>query len=74
MDVIWRMGRLVTPEGYYAEVKKLGLTPSTNVPTVFLDSEGMTYNVPSPSDKTSEQREEMIAKLKERLGVTPRQE
>jgi len=62
----------MTPDSYYAEVKKLGLTPSKNVLTVFLDSEGMTYNVPSPHDKTPEQREEIIAKLKGLLGVTPK--
>jgi hypothetical protein len=33
----WRLHH-VTPEQYYAAIKKLGLTPS-KVPTVFIDSE-----------------------------------
>jgi len=63
----------MTPDAYFVEIKKLGLTPSKNVQTVYLDSDGMTYNVPSPHDKTPEQREEMIVKLKERLGITIRE-
>jgi hypothetical protein len=61
----------VTPEQYYAAIKKLGLTPS-KVPTVFLDSEGMTYSVPSPEGRTPEQIAEILAKIKERLGIFPR--
>jgi hypothetical protein len=62
----------MTPEQYHAEVKKLGLTPSKDVPTVYLDSDGMTYNVKSPHGLTPEQRAEFIAMLKWRLGVAPK--
>jgi hypothetical protein len=61
----------VTPEQYYSAIKKLGLRPS-NVPTVFIDSEGMTWNVPSPEGRTPEQVAEILAKIKERLGITQR--
>jgi hypothetical protein len=61
----------VTPEQYYAEFKKLGLSP-TKVPTVFLDADGMTHNVPSPHDKTPEQRAEIVAWKKWQLGVGPK--
>jgi hypothetical protein len=60
----------VTPEQYYAEVKKLSLTP-TRIATVFVDADGMTYTVPSPRDRTPEQRAEIIAKLKFIMGVGP---
>lgn len=62
----------MTPEEYYGAVKNLGLTPSKNVPTVYLDSDGMTYGVRSPYDLTAEQRAEFIAMLKWKLGVGPK--
>jgi hypothetical protein len=61
----------MTPEQYYGEVKKLGLTP-TKFDTVFLDSEKMTYRIERPHDLTPEQREEHIALLKFKMGVGPR--
>jgi len=60
----------MTPEQYFVEVKKLGLTPS-RVRGVFIDSDGLTRNVPHPEGKTPEQRVEIIAKLKFAMGVGP---
>lgn len=61
----------MTPEQYYAAVKSLGLTPSKNVPTIFLDADQMTYDVRNPHDLSPEQRAEFIAMLKWKLGVGP---
>ena len=50
----------MTPEGYYAAVRAMGLTP-TNVPNVFVGRDRTMQSVPSPYDMTPEQREETIA-------------
>lgn len=60
----------MTPEQFYAAVKSLGLTPS-KFSTIFLDADGMTYDVKNPHELTSEQRGEFIAMLKWKLGVGP---
>lgn len=57
----------MTPEGYYAAIANMGLRPS-NVQNVYIDREGMTQNVPSPYDMTSDQREETIARIRRQRG------
>jgi hypothetical protein len=61
----------MTPEGYYAAVKDLGLTPS-DVPGVFIDREGMTCSVPSPYTMTPDQRDETFARIRERIRLLRR--
>jgi len=58
----------MTVEEYYAIVKRLGLT-RTNVPTVFRSSSGDVHNVPDPNRYTSEQRSELIDRLKATMGI-----
>ena len=58
----------MTVEGYYAAVKDLGLTPS-DVPGVFIDRDGMTCSVPLPHAMTPDQREETLAKIRERVRL-----
>jgi len=53
---------------YFAEVRKLGLTPS-NVPSVYIGCDELTYNVPDPAGRTPEQLAEIIEKLRRNLGV-----
>jgi antitoxin component of RelBE/YafQ-DinJ toxin-antitoxin module len=54
----------VTPEAYYAEVRRMGLTPS-NVPTVYIDRNGQTQGVPLPYGMTPDQREETITMIRD---------
>jgi hypothetical protein len=63
-------GSVMTSEEYYATVRRLGLRPST-VPHVYLTATNDVQTVPDATDRTSEQRSEIIEKLKERLGITP---
>jgi hypothetical protein len=64
----------MTPDEYYAAIKNLGLRRSKNVRTVFFDNDEMPHRVPLPEDLTPEQREEIIAKKKEQLGILPKQD
>jgi hypothetical protein len=55
----------LTPEQYYSVIKnRLKFTP-TMTPRVFVDKHGLMHNVPRPERFTSEQREEIIEKLKQ---------
>lgn len=60
-------------EQYYAAAKRLGLHP-TGTPNVYVNAMGDVYSVPNPADYTVAQREEIIEKLKERMGITPADE
>lgn len=55
-------------EQYYATVKRLGLHP-TGTPNVYINRSGDIYRVPDPAEYTVPQRQEIIEKLKERLGI-----
>ncbi len=57
----------MTVDDYYAAAKRLG-RPS-NVPTVYLDKDGMPFNVPDPKGMTPEQREETMSRIRENLGI-----
>jgi hypothetical protein len=60
----------MTIDEYYAAVRRLGLHPSM-VPHIYFTSSMDVHSVPDPTDRTQEEREEIIEKLKERLGITP---
>jgi hypothetical protein len=60
----------MTYEEYYAAVRRLGLRPSS-VPHVYFTSTMDVHPVPDATNRTPEQRAEIIAKLKERLGIAP---
>ena len=56
-------------EEYWAAVKALNLTQS-KVPTVYLDSEGATYNVPDPARLPNDGvRLDVIRRLRAAMGV-----
>ena len=55
---------------YYAVVRRLGLR-ATGISHVYVNASGDVHYVPDPAEYSSEQREEIIEKLKERLGVRP---
>lgn len=61
----------MTPEAYYVEIKKLGLSP-TDVPTVFRDSDGNTQRVPIPHRMTPQQRVQAVEMVKFLMGLGPR--
>ncbi len=61
----------MTPEQYYAAIRRLGLKPS-NVATVFFDLESMPHNIPLAEGKTPEQLLEILTKIRTRLGVFPK--
>jgi hypothetical protein len=61
----------MTVDGYYAEIRDMGLSPS-NVETVYIDRDRMTQRVPLPHGMTSEQREETIDKIRSMRGLKPR--
>jgi hypothetical protein len=52
---------------FYAALRGLKLTP-TNCDAVWLDRQGMPYNVPSPHGKTPEQCERIIQRLKAQMN------
>lgn len=56
------------PNQYLAAARRLGLKP-TNVPNVWANSAAEVFNVPDPAKYTAEQRQEIIEKLREQLGV-----
>lgn len=58
-------------EQYYAAVRRIGLHP-TGIPEVYISGTGDVHSVPNPAEYSSAQREEIIEKLKERMGITPR--
>lgn len=61
----------MTPEGFFAAVRELGLRSSA-VPNVWIDpGTGDTYIVESPYEKTPQQREEFVAILRWKLGRGP---
>ena len=60
----------MTIDEYYAAVSRLGLRPSS-VPDVWLNATHDVYSVPDVTDRTPEQRAEIVEKIKERLGITP---
>lgn len=57
----------MTIDGYYAEIREMGLRQS-NVPTVYIDRDGLTQSVPLPHGMTPEQRQETIDKIKAMRG------
>lgn len=57
-------------EQYYTAVKRLGLHP-TGTPHVYINASGEVQSVPNPAEYSSAQREEIVEKLKERMGITP---
>jgi hypothetical protein len=57
--------------GYYAVVKSLGLRASSN-PTIFIDSEGWPWCVPSAVGKSPMELEEILADIKRRMNILPR--
>lgn len=62
----------MTVEGYWAEIRNLGLTP-TRVPTVFRTRDGETQRVPDPTLQTPAQRAETIDRIRfVLLGLPPR--
>ena len=63
----------MTIEEYYAAVRRLGLRPS-NVPHVYVTSSMDVYSVPDAAKFTSEQRAEIIERLKARLGIAPKED
>lgn len=58
----------MTEEQYYYAVRRLGLLPS-DVPDVFRTTDGDCYNVPDAARYTPEQRQEIIDKLRMRMGA-----
>jgi hypothetical protein len=60
----------MTLEQYYTAVRRLGPHPS-KVPHVYFNSLMDVYPVPDATNRTPEQRAEIIEKLKERLGIVP---
>ncbi len=56
---------------YYAAVRQLGLRPS-QIPTVYEDRDGDKHSVPDPTERTPDQRIEIVAMLKYLLGEGPR--
>jgi hypothetical protein len=59
----------MTIDEYWAAVRRLGLRPHTG--NVFVTSTGDFYRVPDPTKYTSEDRVEIIEKLKVRMGIAP---
>lgn len=59
---------MMTSEDYLAAVRNLGLRP-TNVATVFIDSDGMTHNVPDPDRLPPAVREGIIRRLNFAAGI-----
>jgi hypothetical protein len=60
----------MTSDEYYAAVRRLGLRPSP-VPNIYLDATHDVHSVPDATNRTPEQRAEIIEKLKGLLGITP---
>ena len=58
----------MTVDDYWAAVKALGLTP-TIVPTVYVDAEKMTHNVPEPAPLPDAVRLGIIRRLRESMGI-----
>ena len=61
----------MTIDGYYAEIREMGLRPS-NIDTVYFDREKMAQNVPLPHAMTPEQRRETIDKIRMLQGLRPK--
>jgi hypothetical protein len=61
----------MTIDGYYAEIREMGLRPS-NVPTVYIDRENTTQGVPLPHAMTPEQRQETIVQIRSMRGLPPK--
>lgn len=53
----------MTEDGYYAAARALGLRPSSNVASTWLDREGNAVNVPDASRQTPEQRTATMRRL-----------
>jgi hypothetical protein len=66
-------GKQMQIDGYFAEARRLGLRPSS-VPNVFLTAAGDTQHVPDPTNMTPAQRAETIEKIKQLMGVTPKED
>ncbi len=60
----------MTVDQYLAAVRALGLRPSP-VPTIYVGSDGEHWNVLNPFNLTPDQRAEVIALLKFKMGVGP---
>jgi hypothetical protein len=60
----------LTNEEYYAAVKRLGLRPS-NVPHIYVTSDGDVHPVPDGTKHTPEQKAEIVEKLKGTFGIFP---
>jgi hypothetical protein len=60
----------MTVDEYYAAVRRLGLRPSS-VPHTYFTSMMEVHSVPDATNRTPEQRVEIIEKLKGLLGITP---
>jgi hypothetical protein len=56
---------------FWAAVRQLGLRPSSNVPTIYLDMAGNTYHIQDPRPMPSEVRAAFIRRLQELMGVRP---
>ncbi len=63
----------MTHEEYYAAVRRLGLRPSV-VPNVYVTSSMDVHSVPDAAHRTPEQRTEIIEKLKEVMGISPKED
>lgn len=60
----------MTVDEYYAAVRRLGLRPSRVPHIYFTSSMDEVHPVPDPTNRTQEQREEIIEKLKALLGIS----
>lgn len=58
----------MTVDGYYASVKKLGLT-KTSILSIYRDGDGFCYCVPDPKEMTSAQMLETLERLRRNLGL-----
>ena len=63
----------MTPDGYRAMVRSLGLTPcrpSFNRHTLHMDGKGLFYRVPDPEHLSPQERADTIELLKMRMRIT----
>jgi hypothetical protein len=62
----------VTPDGYRAMIRSLGLTPcrpSYNRHTLHSDGRGEIYRIPDPEYLSPEERESMVELIKGRMQI-----